>query len=694
MHPSPDTEILLSNLSARIPDLEHESVLTVGGNTHAPGEAYIALLQRSPLADMLDGLFKYADGSGQWAVPLSLIIPLHRGRDTKVDGEVRFAEDGELRLRAEIPPFQKLSGALHFTRDSIGVAQPISGQFLDGAFKLGGRLGAGGDGLQGNGEVSARALAAFVGLPGMRRLSGATAYAAHVQRDGEGYRLSIASDLTGLALDFPAPLAKSAKQAGTLKADWSHRDARTDILDIRLGDESWARLLHRRGTSTGAYFYAAGLGIRKPPPETGAGMAIDVDYPLFDIDAWEAIASEFSAARAKRPGRGGSAHRHLLPELMSLRVSTDQGRFKGLRMDQLRLRAKENPDGHWRLDLHSTQTEGAMDWREVDGKFIGPVRGRFTRLSMGDGPDEGPSLLAEAEPAPDDGLDDELEIPAMELHVEDLRLYGSSVGRLAVHGVNDRGAHAWQLESLSLQSPHMHLRGTGLWRLRGTRRGLSIKANAQVEDMGAWLQQAGFENVMVGGKGVLDGEFEWHDLPWRHSKSDLSGTLYIELDKGRFTKLGSHSARLLELLSLQSITRLGKLDRGLSGLTREGYPFDNLRGTLQLDRGVLSTHDYRVIGPVGTIVLEGRSDIAHETLDMQAVIIPNLDVSGAAIAAGIAINPVVGLGAFLTQWLLKTPLARAMTARYRISGTWDDPQIEDIPAVAPDDGPPDVGTGQ
>src|SRR5690606_968858 len=76
--------------------------------------------------------------------------------------------------------------------------------------------------------------------------------------------------------------------------------------------------------------------------------------------------------------------------------------------------------------------------------------------------------------------------------------------------------------------------------------------------------------------------------------------------------------------------------------------------------------------------LEGNSNIIDETLDMQAVIVPNLDVSGAAIAAGIAINPVIGIGAFLSQWLLKNPLARAMTVRYRATGTWDDPVITEI----------------
>lgn len=697
MHPSPETEILLTDLKAAIPDIENESILSVGGDTRAPGQAYMALMQHSPLGGLLDGLFDEASASGPWQVPLSLVVPLSHSRDTQVNGDVRFA-DASLRLQPEMPAFEKITGRLHFTEDKIGVAEPIGGLFLGGAFTLGGQLGNASKGLQGHGQLNAQALAKFVGAPGMNRLTGSAAYTAQLQHGREGYRLSITSDLQGLALDFPAPLSKPAAQARSIKVDWSNRDAHTNVLDVHLGDELSARFLHRRAESKGSYFYSAGLGIRKPAPSAASGLAVEVDYPLFDIDAWEAIVKEFSLERAvsgsARTPRMLAAHRPVFPDLASLSVLAEEGRFKGLRMDHLRLHAQGSSAGQWRLDLRSTQTEGVMDWREVDGKFLGLVQGRFTRLGLGDGPEDGPSRLPKPDEVVDDSVDDDLDIPAVALHVDDLRLYGSSLGRLALRGTNDRSMRAWQLESFSLESPHMHIKGTGLWRLRGARRGLSIKANAQVGDMGGWLQQAGYKDVMVGGKGVLDGEFEWHDLPWQHDKSDLSGTLYVELDKGRFTKLGSHSARLLELLSLQSITRLTHLNQGLSGLTREGYPFDNLRGTLQLDQGMLTTRDYRVIGPVGTIVLEGRSDILNKTLDMQAVIVPNLDVSGAAIAAGIAINPIIGVGAFLTQWLLKTPLARAMTARYKIGGTWDDPVIKDLPPEAPaNNGTASVGPG-
>lgn len=73
-------------------------------------------------------------------------------------------------------------------------------------------------------------------------------------------------------------------------------------------------------------------------------------------------------------------------------------------------------------------------------------------------------------------------------------------------------------------------------------------------------------------------------------------------------------------------------------------------------------------------------NIVQERWDLKAVVIPNLDASGAAMVTALAVNPLIGLGAFVTQWVLKQPLARAMTMEYAVTGSWDDPKIDPIDA--------------
>lgn len=680
MRPEPGLEIALSGLKARIPDLEHNATLQVSGQTLASGKTYMSLIRHSPLAEMLEGVFDEAQAGGYWAVPLSLTIPLLHSEDTRVQGRVDLRQ-GSLRFLPHAPVFDDIDGQLYFSEQGVRIAQPLSAQLLGGKVRIDGSLGGEKDtGLALRGRIGARALANYLDVPGMRRITGALDYRATVRMQGRHTVFVLDSDTRGLGLDFPAPLAKSARQARPLHVQWTDADSSADRLEAQYGDALRLALRHDRKTRKGPYFQGAGIGIGLAADARADGLRVEVGYPLFDLDLWNRIVDEFSIRRRGASSRRPAA-RLLLPDLRQLNARADQLRLFGTRLDQAVLRASRTPDERWSTQLQSKQTSGTLKWQERDGRVVGRMEARFSRLSLGDDPANFQSLLPDAEPDEEASFDDDLEIPGIDLRADELRLYGRSLGALALEGVRDGVRHVWMLNDLRLGDKNAYLRGSGLWRLRGADRGLALTASVQAVNLGAWMQRAGWQDVMSGGKGALKGRFRWDDLPWTREKANLSGTLEIELDQGRFQKLGSRSAKLLEFLSLQSITRLTKLDSGLSGLSKDGFPFDQLRGKLDMDRGQVKVHDYKVIGPVGTILLEGDTNIVNSTLALQAVVVPNLDVSGAALAAGIAINPLIGLGAFVTQWLLKEPLARSMSVRYRITGDWDDPKVEEIPVA-------------
>jgi len=46
----------------------------------------------------------------------------------------------------------------------------------------------------------------------------------------------------------------------------------------------------------------------------------------------------------------------------------------------------------------------------------------------------------------------------------------------------------------------------------------------------------------------------------------------------------------------------------------------------------------------------------------------------AALALGVA-NPVLGLGAYVAQYVLRNPLAKAFALEYDIAGSWTDPTV-------------------
>jgi len=48
------------------------------------------------------------------------------------------------------------------------------------------------------------------------------------------------------------------------------------------------------------------------------------------------------------------------------------------------------------------------------------------------------------------------------------------------------------------------------------------------------------------------------------------------------------------------------------------------------------------------------------------------------LVAGIAVNPVVGLTAFLAQLFLQNPLAKANTQEFLIDGSWAEPRVTKV----------------
>lgn len=684
---APGQRIELLDVQARIPDIENKAVLWVDGSTRAPAPAYLALMNNSPLGDLLDHAVSQAIGEGLWEVPLRLVVPLYDSINSQVAGRIRFA-DSQLELMPGVPRLQALNGELEFTETYLKAVN-LQAQALGGNVTIQGGLGQGFDGMVFSGQASATALKDYMGMAQLKRMSGSVDYSVSLRRAANGYVISGSSSLKGLALDLPAPLGKAAAQTLALNATWEPVSAQLRRLKVTMGP-SVAMTFMRREGGKGSYFYAGSVGVNQAPKLPSSGLVIDVDLPAIDLDAWNLLADEL----AQGGGSGGGLDDEVLPAVSQIRLQAVDATMLGLLFEHFTLAAQRTPALQWRIDISSSETAGTVFWQQAKGSVAGNIEAKFDRLALGQsGPGKGAASASSNDSAAGTlDVNERFDLPAVNLYAKNFSLYGQPVGELTVTGRNQARRSLWRLQELKLVSPGATFNGSGLWRLSGPDRGLSLQLNADVRDMGAYLSQVGHKEVMAGGAGKLSADLEWRNMPWAFSRTDLNGKLKFDLTKGRFSSVNSQTARLLELLSLQSVRRLARLELNPAELTREGFPFDNLGGELTLTKGVMTTRDYRVTGPVATIVLEGDVNLVSERLNLDAVVVPNLDVSGAAVAAGIAINPIVGIGAFLTQWLLQAPLSKAMSVQYHIEGPWVDPAIREVLVSQPKGSLPGAGS--
>ena len=164
----------------------------------------------------------------------------------------------------------------------------------------------------------------------------------------------------------------------------------------------------------------------------------------------------------------------------------------------------------------------------------------------------------------------------------------------------------------------------------------------------------------------------------------MDGHVHLDVASGQFLKAEPGVAKLLGVLSLQALPRRLALD--FRDVFSSGFAFDFLRGDAQVRRGVAHTENLQMKGVNAAVLMDGEVDLAQETQRLRVLVVPEIDAGTAALAAAL-INPAIGIGAFVAQLVLKGPLAQATTREFRVTGSWDNPEIEPVQASSNETAP-------
>jgi uncharacterized protein YhdP len=345
------------------------------------------------------------------------------------------------------------------------------------------------------------------------------------------------------------------------------------------------------------------------------------------------------------------------------------------------------------VDLRSAQAVGRIEYRpgdEVTGARPESERPNGPLAAASDTPDT-PSAgriyarlsRLDLPPTASRGVESLLDqasarVPALDIVIDDFELAGKHLGQLNVLAVNRQAAGAsasqWQLTRLNLSVPDAHLGATGHW-TGGARHEMALDFKLDLADAGAFLQRLGLGQTLQGGKGDLHGHVTWTGSPLAIDYPSLAGDWRLNLDNGRFLKADPGAARLLGVLSLQSLPRRLALD--FRDVFEQGFVFDNVSGDIQLAQGVARTNNLRLRGLQAAVLMEGSADLLRETQDLRVVVVPEIN-AGTASLAYAAINPAIGVGTFLAQLFLRRPLMQAGTREFHITGPWADPLVQPV----------------
>ena len=172
--------------------------------------------------------------------------------------------------------------------------------------------------------------------------------------------------------------------------------------------------------------------------------------------------------------------------------------------------------------------------------------------------------------------------------------------------------------------------------------------------------------------GTATGRVSFKGVPWSPQVDTISGTFTIDLRKGSFAKVDTGAGGLLlSFLSMQSLFKRLTLD--FSDF-KGGFAFDSFTASSDIKNGILSNDNTKIVGTHGTILLTGSMNLMEGNIDSRVIVLPEINAGNASLALAF-VNPAVGIGSFLAQLLLRTPLSHLFKVEYTIKGPWSDPVI-------------------
>ena len=726
-----------ASIEAEIAQLDHAEV-KVQARGVADANEGLRFVRQSPLAQWLHGALDSTQASRSIALKFGLVLPISNIDSSTVKGEVGL-QGNDITLRDDVPLLRAVQGRVVFDEHGFSLhdAQASS---LGGSVALKG----GTEAVPGNAtrtviEASGRATAQGLRDEGMlaaaapllAQASGETAYQVRYAVQNGQTQVQVASDLQGMALSLPAPLTKPADATWPMRFSIEPAKTGDDTMAVQIGDVVAARYQrqHREGqvwVSSGQLALGKATGQRTDATGVGhAGVSLRADVDSLDVDAWRRVfdgvpaaqavaatasappsapaasasasaqASASASASASAPAANLAASRSMpasqaasAPALASASLSTEASRYLpqsyDVRANRLHIEGKTLTDvrvrgthqgQEWAAELSSDRMAGSIRYRD-DG--AGRLHARLSKLHVPeDDVADDPALMTHP-PG---------HLPGMDLLVEDLRLGDKRLGQLSFKAANrgaKGGSQTWQIEQLSLAGTGGTLLASGAWQAADQRglRHTELQFQLKLDDAGSLLARLGMSGVLRKGRGEIGGALSWQGSPLQPDPASMAGRVQVDVTQGQFLKADPGLAKLLGVLSLQSLPRRLSLD--FRDVFSEGFAYDFIRGDALLKEGVATTNNLQMKGANAAVLLDGKADLAQATQDLRVVVAPRIDAGGAALVATV-INPAIGIGAFLAQLVLSKQINEAATRTFHVTGSWTEPEVvrvRDAPRAA------------
>ncbi|CAG7600017.1 YhdP family protein [Candidatus Vallotia tarda] len=717
--------VILTKLTGHIDDLSTlHSDLAIYGTATGPLADMINYVNRSSPSAPSHHLTKILKAKGNVTLALRLAIPRYQNSaHIRVNGSLKLMHNTVSFVSGKkigaIPAITQIHGKVDFTEHTITIGR-ITGQFLGGNIYANGWIHPDKSGCFNiSGNLCTNAIRSAV-PPGplatlLTRVSGCAPYSVAVHtRNNKLPNILATADLSALKLQLPAPFTKQAglPMPFSLRLRPSAKNSNqtlidTSRLDAQLGPINLIYLIRRGNNNKPTIMHGAIAVNQKAVLSNKSVTTIAADLSAFDADAWRALLTSRLSHTSTIPTElvtSTPLHpttAHTSPVLCKLDIDAESNLLDNvgaliptcatLHFNTLTLlnRCWENiiinatkTSEVWEANIVSDAVSGYIAWHvQKPRSAYEQFYARLKKLVIPESFKATPRSSELARLAQD--------LPLIDLVVNDFTVCKHNLGKLNIHtrNIDENGMRVWRLDKLdvinsaaklSVTVTSQIIRHTRNQNCRNTSRDNNLRSTIlnfelDIIDGGTLLDYLGMPYILKGGNGSLLGRVHWQGIPTHIDYATLSGNLLLKLANGQILKIEPGAVKLLSVLSLQSLARLATLDLG--ALFGKGLPFYNVSANSVIRNGIARIDDFSLNSTFAKITLQGNVNFKRKQQNFMVKVSPSLSVDTVALATA-AINPLLGLGTFISGGVLSNIITQSFERYYIVTGSWSYPQVE------------------
>lgn len=671
----------LSNVQVAWPKTPDDHRLSVATAVSAALPDVQDLLLTAPFADSLTAL-KDWQMTGSLTGQVALQIPLAKNDpalDIKVDTRLGSAQLLQAKEQLQV---DDIHGDLHYdSSKGLFTDTPLQGSWrgqnvqaqLVPAASSKDSKGAAATTLKVTGHSALSDLAQWQQLSLPDWITGDLDWVAmrHFCQDDTSYcqALHITSDLQGVSVDLPAPLAKKANAAVPLQLDIeAQKETR---VTVEYGD-----LLHAKARFQGNQAKAVAISVGGEAPQWPKNAAVEVAAKFAELNPtdWIAAVSSLSSAASNKASVAGAVStgekgdvpdgKVSLP--ISARIVTDNLHWLG--RDWGAATASYDPKG---VLFSGDSLDGRVSYdagrRHLDvnlSRLLIPEVDDKSKQSDGE-QEKFDDPLAQVDPR---------QWPTLTAQVGELKFGKWPLGSWQLRG--KPSSDGYQLLPITANLGSHGMDALMSWHRDSAQSTTQLKLDVHGDDLGELISRGGYAKSLTSKNWQLTANVGWPGSPAAFALSRLSGQSDLKLAKGEILKTSTES-NALKIFNIFNFNQIGRrLTLDFRDLFSSGISYDTWTSSMNISNGVMTTREpTRIQGGGADIEANGTLDLVHDTVDQHVNV--TLPITSALPIAGLLAGlPQVGGALFILDKLTGDRLSKIATVKYHIKGKLGEEDVQ------------------